>query len=237
MYKTKEEYRQYLATDNNWAFNTHLDYSFSEDRKEIVSVMDIKSGMDILDIGCAGGKTLASIGQKYPGVNLHGIEPDIQLASQADDYGNIFTGTVENYLKICHQKFDAIICADVIEHLKEPWIVVRDLATHLKDGGAIYASIPNFFHASVMYNLFACGSFSYSSNDIINKEHLRFFTLNDIAALFEMAGLKHCMVGGLKGVFPQETIEKVKLLGNVFYHGDYDYYFNIYQFIIKATKE
>lgn len=235
IYKTLEDYRDYLIKDNGWAFNLDWDFSWSAARTEIVNIMDIKSGMDILDIGCANGKTLKFIKENYD-VNPYGIEPDKELAKQAMQWAEIYPTTVEEFLKTCTgKKFDAIIMADVIEHLREPWMVVRDLAGRLKDGGAIYASIPNFMHASVIWNLFACGSFAYSSNDIVNKEHLRFFTMNDIANLFKIAGLNKCMVSGIEAEFPLETVEKVKILGNVF--GRDDYHFNIYQFIIKATRD
>lgn len=233
-YKTYKDYINYLVKDDGWAFNLGWDYSWSSTRTEIVEIMDIKPGMDILEVGCANGKTLKYIKDNY-NVNLYGIEPDKEPAQEASAYGRIFFGTVEDYLKVVRVKFDAIIMADVIEHLKEPWIVVRDLAGRLKDGGAIYASIPNVMHASVIWNLFAAGSFAYQSNDIINKEHLRFFTMNDSVALFKIAGLNKCMVSGIKAEFPLETVEKVKLLGNVF--GRNDYHFDIYQFLIKATKE
>jgi len=233
-YKTCEEYRDYLIKDNRWAFNLDWDFSWSSARTEIVKVMDIRDGMNILEVGCANGKTLKYIKDNY-NVNLYGIEPDKKFAQEASAYGRIFFGTVEDYIKVARVKFNAIIMADVIEHLKEPWIVVRDLARCLKDNGAIYASIPNVMHASVIWNLFMCGSFAYQSNDIINKEHLRFFTMNDSVALFKIAGLNKCMISGIELEFPLATVEKVRILGNIF--GRNDYYFNIYQFLIKATRE
>lgn len=233
-FKNCEDYRDYLVKDNKWAFNLDWDFSWSAARTEIVKIMDIKPNMDILEVGCADGKTLEYIKDNY-NVKLYGIEPDTKLAQEAGRYCDIYTGTVEDYLKVIKFKFDAIIMADVIEHLREPWIVVRDLAERLKDGGAIYASIPNFMHASVIWNLFICGSFAYQSCDIVNKEHLRFFTINDIAALFKIAGLNKCMVSGIELEFPPETVEKVKILGSIF--GRDDYHFNIYQFLIKATRE
>ncbi len=203
-------------------------------------MMDIKEDMDILDVGCANGETLKYIKDNYnlPGVKLYGIEPDRKLARQSLRYGDIYQGYVEDYLKSLPHKsfrFDAIIMGDVIEHLKEPWIILRDMAKRLKNKGAIYASIPNIMHASVLYNLFAGNSFSYGSCDIINKEHLRFFTIHDIINLFLMAGLNKLTTAGLTCIFPEETIEAMKPLEQLF--GRNDYYFNVYQFIIKASKD
>lgn len=230
-----DEYRAELLRDNNWAFKTSWDFGFSIARKELVNVIDIKPDMDILDVGCANGKTLEYIRDNYK-VKLYGIEPDRQLASEAGRYGKIFAGTVEKYLKVSRQKFDAIILADVIEHLKEPWITVRELGSRLKDGGAIYASIPNFFNATVVVNLFKYGTFAYHSCDIINKEHLRFFTAMDCMNLFIIAGLVPTILGGIGGVCYEEgVLEDAQLLGNVFKRDDYN--FNSYQLVFRATKE
>ena len=202
--------------------------------------MAIKPGDDILDIGCADGKTLKFIKDNFPNTNLYGVEPEEDLATEADEYGRIYNGTIEDYLNICHVQFDSIIMADVIEHLLEPWSVVRDVAKRLKKGGAIYASIPNFFHASVMYNLFKCGSFAYFSSDLVNKDHLRFFTLLDCTVLFGMSGLKPELIGGIKLPINNMTdlsicVGLIEPLGKVFNRDDY--HFDVYQFVIKATKE
>jgi len=240
MYKTFDEYKKWLEIDNNWAYYKKGDFSFSSARTEIVEVMQIKDGDDILDIGCSDGKTLKYLKENYK-VNLYGIEPDLELVKDADNYGNIFGGTVEDWLYISHQEFDSIIMADVIEHLLEPWTVVREVTKRLKKGGSIYASIPNFFHASVMFNLFSCGSFAYFSSDLINKDHLRYFTLLDSMVLFKMSGLTPELLGGIKLPINNQPDKLDELVGIIAPFGEVfkrnDYFFDVYQFVIKATKE
>jgi SAM-dependent methyltransferase len=245
-YNTFEEYKKWLATDNNWAFYKQADFSFMTPRTEILEVMDIKDGDNILEVGCANGKTLKVLKDNYR-VNIYGVEIDKELAREAEEYGRIYSGSVEDYLALpVIPDFDSIIMADVIEHLLEPWSVVRDLGKYLKRGGSIYASIPNYFHATVMFNLFNYGSFCYSSSDLINKDHLRYFTFRDCVELFRMAGLVPKLLGGIKlpckeidnpgdsdGV--SELVEMIAPLGQVFKRPDY--YFDMYQFVFKATKE
>ena len=234
MYKNLEDYRKYLAEDDRWAFleKWNTAYEFSAIRKDVVDIIDIKPGMKILDIGCADGKTLKYIKENYPNTKLYGVEPDKTLASKADKYGMIYPVTIGKYLSSNKDKFDAIMMNDVIEHLKEPWIVVRETVKRIVGGGALYVSIPNFFHATVMYNLFECGSFGYRSNDIVNKEHLRYFTLNDSINLLKMAGLKHFRIYGNKVSTEDRCMEFTKKLETLFKR---DYYFDVYQFVIKAT--
>jgi len=240
-YETFQEYKDWLAKDNNWAYYTKADFTFSSPRTEIVGIMDIANGMDILEVGCADGKTLGFIKERF-NVKLYGIEPDEENAKLADSHGDIFHGTVEDFIiKYPDKRFDGIIMADVIEHLLEPWSVVRDVAGMLKTGGSIYASIPNFFHATVIYNLFKTGSFAYHSSDLINKDHLRFFTFFDAMILFVMSGLKPVFIGGIRLPIENdykkldELIEMVKPILDTFARNDY--YSDFYQLIIKATKE
>ena len=222
-----------MRTDYNWAFYDEFDFSFTSTRSEVADIMDISQGMDILDVGCADGKTLKYIKDKHK-VNLYGVEPDRRLSSMAGQHGKIFCGTVEKYLKTVNKSFDAIIMTDVIEHLVNPWVVVRELGRRLKEGGAIYASIPNVMHATVLYNLLVNGSFAYQSNDIVNREHLRFFTYNDAMALFIIAGLKPQCMGGISLPIPEGCLEEIEKVEELF--GREDYNSNLYQFVIKAVR-
>jgi hypothetical protein len=75
----------------------------------------------------------------------------------------------------------------VLEHLVDPWRVVANIRPHLKDTGKVLASIPNIMHVSVMRGLLN-GRFSYQDAGILDRTHLRFFTLTEIDGLFAGAG-------------------------------------------------
>ena len=83
--------------------------------------------------------------------------------------------------------FDYVITADVLEHLVEPWRVVANIRPHLKETGTLLASIPNIMHVSVMRDLLN-GRFRYQDAGILDRTHLRFFTLTEIDSLFAGAG-------------------------------------------------
>ena len=42
-----------------------------------------------------------------------------------------------------NKKYDFIIFADVLEHLVEPWVVLKNVSKFLKPKGSIIVSIPN----------------------------------------------------------------------------------------------
>jgi cyclopropane fatty-acyl-phospholipid synthase-like methyltransferase len=83
--------------------------------------------------------------------------------------------------------FDAVVFADVLEHLREPGTVLHRLRPLLAEGGAVIASIPNVAHASVRLALLA-GEFRYREAGLLDRTHLRFFTRESIQDLFEASG-------------------------------------------------
>ena len=51
------------------------------------------------------------------------------------------------------QKFDYILFADVLEHLRNPESVLNRAVDLLKEDGTVIASIPNVAHADILVNL------------------------------------------------------------------------------------
>jgi len=85
--------------------------------------------------------------------------------------------------------FDCIIFADVLEHLKDPWAVLKNVTNFLTDSGFIITSIPNVRHYTTIINLIK-GYWPYRERGIHDKTHLRFFTLKNVKEMFQNAGLK-----------------------------------------------
>jgi O-antigen biosynthesis protein len=85
--------------------------------------------------------------------------------------------------------FDYIVCADVLEHLIDPWKVLAELVTYLKPNGRFVTSIPNVRHWSVWLPLILRGHWEYREAGIMDSTHLRFFTRRSAAALLNGAGL------------------------------------------------
>ncbi|UCH37621.1 MAG: class I SAM-dependent methyltransferase, partial [Candidatus Bathyarchaeota archaeon] len=101
------------------------------------------------------------------------------------------TGDIENYEWLeafRNLKFDYILFADVLEHLYDPWKVVRCASALLAPGGKLIMSIPNVAHSAVVLELMG-GHFSYRSMGLLDNTHIRFFTLDSILALIDAADL------------------------------------------------
>jgi 2-polyprenyl-3-methyl-5-hydroxy-6-metoxy-1,4-benzoquinol methylase len=71
-------------------------------------------------------------------------------------------------------QFDCIVCADILEHLREPGDVLKKLKRWLTPDGTLVISIPNVRHHSVITSLLA-GNWTYESAGLLDNDHVRFF--------------------------------------------------------------
>ncbi|MBD3176430.1 MAG: glycosyltransferase, partial [Armatimonadia bacterium] len=95
-------------------------------------------------------------------------------------------------------KFDCIILGDVLEHLEDPWTVLADLVSQLDDGGTVVASIPNARSWDVLEAL-GVGRWEYRDAGVMDRGHLRYFTVEDAAECLRRAGLHIAEVQGVPG--------------------------------------
>jgi 2-polyprenyl-3-methyl-5-hydroxy-6-metoxy-1,4-benzoquinol methylase len=86
--------------------------------------------------------------------------------------------------------FDCILYGDVLEHLINPWQVLKEHRSFLRNGGAIICSIPNIRHYRVIRRLVFRGKWEYTDSGILDRTHLRFFTLGSIQKMLEEAGFE-----------------------------------------------
>jgi 2-polyprenyl-3-methyl-5-hydroxy-6-metoxy-1,4-benzoquinol methylase len=160
-------------------------------REDIVAfIEDIPE--KVLEIGCGTGATGKLIKQKMPKVIYTGIEIDETAANMARErIDNVITGNVEDIdlssFGLANQSFDLIICADVLEHLYDPWKVLNILLGYLKPDGSIVASIPNVQNISLI-KLLMDGNWTYSQYGLLDSTHIRFFTWREIEKLFQGVG-------------------------------------------------
>jgi SAM-dependent methyltransferase len=85
-------------------------------------------------------------------------------------------------------KFDAVIAADVLEHLYNPLATLRGMRSLLNDGGAVILSLPHAGHCVVAACLMD-EDFEYRDWGLLDRTHIRFFGLKNIQSLYANAGL------------------------------------------------
>ena len=85
-------------------------------------------------------------------------------------------------------RFDAVVIADVLEHLYDPLTALRCASGLLSDEGCIIVSLPHVAHAAVLGSLLG-GDFHYGEWGLLDRTHVCFFAIKNMQILFEEAGL------------------------------------------------
>jgi 2-polyprenyl-3-methyl-5-hydroxy-6-metoxy-1,4-benzoquinol methylase len=179
---------------------------FSGARHDMIALLSTAQSAHILEIGCGDGATGAvALNAKKAGYYT-GIElmPDVAEQARAR-LSNVITGNAEQLdLGQFHNKFDALIMSEVIEHLVDPWETLTRLMLCLKPGGEIIASSPNVAHRKVITDLIA-GRFEYAPEGVMDRTHLRWFTPRSYRALFEGVGCTDIQVMPIRrpGLLPR----------------------------------
>lgn len=144
----------------------------------------------ILDIGCANGDFLAGLRQL--GFNdLSGVELNKEMAEIAKTRGiNVFNGMF-NSETFKNQEFDFINLGDVIEHVPDPKILLRDLSNLLAPEGICFISTPNVdnFFSKATFTLFRMFGVPWSSID--PPAHINLFTHKSLLLLLSDLSLEH----------------------------------------------
>ena len=162
---------------------------YDSDRPDICALVPAHAQI-ILEIGCGSGRVgealKASGRRQVIGVEL---EPAIaELARPRLD--QVLVGDVESMvLPFPAGTFDCIICGEVLEHLRDPWTMLRRVRELLRPQGVLIASFPNVANIGIIRDLVA-RRWTYQDAGILDRTHLRFFTKAEFAAALEQAGLR-----------------------------------------------
>jgi len=144
----------------------------------------------VLELGCGCGHM--SRGLRDQGCTVVGVEIDPPAAEAAASVcERVIVGDLD-YLnletELAGERFDVVLAADVLEHLKDPLPVLQSVKQLLLPQGSIVISAPNVAHISIRLALLA-GKFPYGERGLLDKTHLRFFTRESLEKLLSDAGL------------------------------------------------
>lgn len=147
----------------------------------------------ILDVGCGEGLLGKNLKQQGLASEVVGIEilPDVAKVAETR-LDRVICWDIEmrmGRLELDQESFDYIICGDVLEHLRDPWEVVKVLVALLKDDGFLIVSVPNIRHYSVMFSLLFLGEWKYEYHGIMDRTHLRFFTQKTVVHMLVDSGM------------------------------------------------
>lgn len=145
------------------------------------------SGNRILDVGYSTGYFGAEL--KKNGNTVCGVEISDKAAQEAQKrLDGVVNGNVETIeLPYKEGEFDVIVCADVLEHLFDPSLVLAKLKKYLKANGKVIVVVPNIAFLMIRIRLLF-GIFDYDEKGIMDKGHVRFFTRKTAREMIKRAG-------------------------------------------------
>jgi 2-polyprenyl-3-methyl-5-hydroxy-6-metoxy-1,4-benzoquinol methylase len=142
----------------------------------------------ILDLGCGAGQLGKVLREENKAKELIGVELFKPAAREAaEHYDVVYEGDLEQIALDYVNYFDFIICADILEHLREPWTVLRKLHSCLKEKGILFVIIPNIRYWRILRDLIFYGKLEYTDAGILDRTHLRFFTMTTFCSILSDA--------------------------------------------------
>ena len=199
---SEENRQRYIK---KWNINPSYSCYCRHDLLHLMPTQDKLQPIHVLDIGCACGATLLGVKNKFPNASLYGIELDEHSASFASHVATVVQGNAETLDNPFSVTYDYILMGDILEHLVHPEKLLNKIRNWLSPGGCIITSIPNILHFSAILPILQ-GSFTYSDAGVLDRTHLRFFTLYNSVKLLEGAGYK--IIEYIQNRTPEEALSK-----------------------------
>lgn len=144
----------------------------------------------VLELGPSSGymtKALAEAGCEVDAIELN--KSDAQKAARY--CRRMVTGSIEDPESFAELTgpYDVVLAADVLEHLRSPESTLEKIHGLLIPNGLLLVSLPNIAHWRVRLNLLF-GQFDYTDVGILDRTHMRFFTLKTAKEMFLSLGFK-----------------------------------------------
>lgn len=167
------------------------DYPFSP-RPECLAMIQ-RTPSAALDIGCGSGGVGHALRERYPHCELWGCELDANAAGMAREH---FDHVVEQNIEEVDfaalglsRPFDLVCLFDVLEHLVNPWELLRALLSRITPDAHLIVSLPNASNLLLLHDALR-GYWPYRNWGLLDFTHLRFFTDFDARKMFYQTGYR-----------------------------------------------
>lgn len=158
-------------------------------------VRQVRPQSRVLEFGPANGRLTHYLHETL-GCTVDIVEIDEEAGREAAQWAEtaclgMKEGDVEGTLwqeRLTGRRYDFIIFADVLEHLRAPERALAAARTFLAEGGRILVSVPNIANNSILLGLL-CDRFHYTRVGLLDNTHVHFFTRTSLRAMAEASGL------------------------------------------------
>ncbi len=166
---------------------------FDTPRLEIMPHLPARVGR-LIDLGCGTGATTAAVRAARSVAWAGGVEylPDVAEQARAR-FDRLWVGDAAQAgleAEIAPASLDLALCLDVLEHMVDPWAMVKRLSSLLAPGGRLIVSVPNIRNYRFIWKLAAKGDFHYRDFGLLDRTHLRFFVQETAEQLATCGGLR-----------------------------------------------
>ncbi len=180
---------------------------FEWERPDVLALIP-ETARRVLDLGCGGGRLGASLKQRQP-CEVWGVERDPVAAARARGrLDHVISADLSQAgLPVPPGAFDAVVCADLLEHLRHPQQLLRHCREWLTPAGQLILSLPNVQHHSVITSLLD-GNFTYEPAGLLDDDHVRCFTRREVEKLLFRAGYAIAELRIVPGAGWEEWVEQ-----------------------------
>jgi 2-polyprenyl-3-methyl-5-hydroxy-6-metoxy-1,4-benzoquinol methylase len=164
----------------------------------------VAPGSTVLELGPASGYMTKVLAAKGCHVDVIEINPcDAEKA--APHCRKMIVGSIEEATSFAELPgpYEVILMADVLEHLRAPEKTLHEVRQRLASTGVALVSLPNVAYWKMRLDLLQ-GRFDYTNTGLLDRTHLRFFTLTTAKEMFAQAGFRIARI-----VVPPPTIPRL----------------------------
>jgi 2-polyprenyl-3-methyl-5-hydroxy-6-metoxy-1,4-benzoquinol methylase len=167
----------------------------------------------IVEVGSSSGVLAREYKKLNPDCHYTGIEIDAEYAELSKRFcDSVLLGSIENLDDMTFDNLfpsDCWIFADVLEHLLDPWTLLKKIHQRITGDMSIVICLPNAQHWTIQAKI-NCGHFVYEDSGLMDRTHLRWFTRSTLIDLFQTTGFQ-IVEGGpriFKHMEPNENVLK-----------------------------
>ncbi len=144
-------------------------------------------GIKILELGVGDASLTKRLHEA--GAEVTGVDIDEEAAEIARPYcEKLLISNLDDFESVqLEGVYDMVIAADVLEHLRDPEVVLSKLKRFVKRDGWLVVSLPNVVNLYVRLNVLL-GRFPYHSKGILDRTHLHFYTLKSAESMLKKTG-------------------------------------------------
>lgn len=138
LFSNKKYLKEYSTADRIDSYKETIELC----EKEGVTFTEGKA----IDVGCGTGHFLSVLKKKHPAILVTGTdfsEESIAVSKQVNEAGEFFVMDVFNIPTEQLNKYDFVICSEVLEHLLYPETALKNILQLAKHNGYIILTVPN----------------------------------------------------------------------------------------------